>query len=338
MTPNHPVEFISPSETYNREMVQAVQEAREWVLNWYDERARQTNPAIGKPYVTPEQLQTIHDRLAHVKVITGDDPDFQLLNHTMRSKLHVAEHTPTSYKESLKEWLTTHDEQVEELKAVRKEGQTQAGCYYPEFEETIISLNENRIRYSNMHSQTDSPYRLVGEIKQVAIHELTHAATYETGLYDDIQEITDRLPKHNTYWDSPVEIQARLNELRYEHGLTPDQNFTPEQVQQLHRESIFQDQRTHQKIDQSDPKGINSNGPHSFTVKAYDPDLFDRYTEADMQQLLNEVACTRPLEELDEEHRSAHPDRMSEHQLACQPQAKSSQHYTPGHGYHHRMG
>ena len=103
MKPSKPIEFISPKETYTPAVERAVNEARAWVLNWYNERAKLTNPATGKPFVSEEQLATIHERLANVKVITGGNFDTQLFNSVIRGKVHIQNHTPESFREKLRQ-------------------------------------------------------------------------------------------------------------------------------------------------------------------------------------------------------------------------------------------
>lgn len=319
MKPSKPIEFISPKETYTHAVEQAVNEARAWVLNWYNERAKLTNPATGKPFVSEEQLATIHERLANVKVITGGNFDTQLFNSVIRGKVHIQNHTPESFREKLRQAIPTHEEQIRLLQSDKANEVNRAGAYMYGFDESIICLDEKLIQHANLHCPEGDDYRLVGELKQAAIHELTHAATYEIGLDDDITLITDTMRDKHEYWDSTYEIRARLNELRYEHGMTPDQTLTPEQIQQLRQKSVNEDQRTIQKLDQYRQQGISDYDQIPQPIKAYDPSIFDRYTDTQVEQLINEVASTRPIDLLDDEHRGAHPDRMPERQIAYQP-------------------
>lgn len=132
MKPDKSLEFVSAPSTYNDAYKQAIQEARQWVLDWYDKRATRTNPATGKPFVSQEQLQQIHDRLAHVKVITGKDSYVQLMNLIVRGKIKDGELSFEEVKQAdSEEEEMSHEEQINLVQQYKQTAKRLVDSTYP---------------------------------------------------------------------------------------------------------------------------------------------------------------------------------------------------------------
>lgn len=339
MKPDKSLEFVSAPSTYNDAYKQAIQEARQWVLDWYDKRATRTNPATGKPFVSQEQLQQIHDRLAHVKVITGKDSYVQLMNLIVRGKIKDGELSFEEVKQTdSQEEEMSHEEQINLVQQYKQYSKKIGGFYIPDLGETVIAINDDTILRGNLQYDKTKFQQVCGNIKQIAVHELSHAATFDSELNDPMEAILTDGRELIDYWDNPDEVRSRLNEFRLNMGLTPDQFVTPEQVQQMRQESFNNDQRSKQQIDQLNKTKIKTYDQLPFDIKGYDPVLFKRYSDTDIQQMLNEVAQNRSLDELDAEHAQAAPDRVASHRFAMQTPSQNEATRTQSRQYHHRLG
>jgi hypothetical protein len=100
----------------------------------------------------------------------------------------------------------------------------------------------------NKRQNLVSKYIDPSKIKTTAIHEGTHGFTDGNVLIDDYKnmlqkpfDLTDYSPRlsdgtykrHDDYLLEPAEIYARINEIRYENNIKPDEIITPEKVNEI---------------------------------------------------------------------------------------------------------
>jgi len=143
-----------------------------------------------------------------------------------------------------------------------------AGQYFP---------LENEVRYR------------AGINNDIRIHELTHARDRVSQLFNDgnVGKINDILkdgnfksanPSVHKYWDKPLEINARLNQFRYNLGVKPDEVIDQKRLDEL----IY--------------------GPNSVGIKKSPGNSNDkwlnRYNDKTKIRLLNEVAQNNQLQSI----------------------------------------
>ena len=269
-----------------------IQNAIKWVRSWYDKRYQQKDTK-GMPYLTDTEYALIQNRLDDIEVIVSKYPLLTLYQEVIEGRLHLRKSLPDGYA------LTET-----ETKALMDFSKDMIGMYSPLLREPAIFLNPEELLNSNLHWTQNEGNTIHGSLAKSVVHEATHAAT--SGFLNIDQTISNITGQNNNgqsvdYYDLPVEIYARISELRFMINADPSHVFTIDEIKEL-RKKAEKDQKLYSKeIKAIGKKNISDLQQLPLNGKILDHQIFTRYTDEQIMHLLNDTAC-RMSKDLDEEH------------------------------------
>lgn len=317
------IQYMGSAQHLPAVQKQAIETGVQWVRAWYTARAQELGPD-GKPYLSEDQLNTVLKRLDNLRVYCGHDPLGELANDLNKGKIHF---TPAS----LKYYDTTTL-----LNDITRERHNPdiLGAHCWAVSEPHICLNatgiDAQIQQYQQRQKDVRPYSLT----EITIHELTHLvetnpkelvhiqqihAQYsgkERGLLDplalDESNLTNAM--FSGYKDSPLEIHARMNVMRYQFGINPNQHVGYEELLRM-RESFKETKQADPQLRQQfTPNDVYGNGPiQQMPVDHY---IIESYPIPELKRYFNEVSQDITRDQLmEEEHREAHPDTKEKNTL-----------------------
>ena len=197
------------------EAQKSLKQANDWMDNWYNDP------------ITKQKIKEVSSRFG-----PNSYNEEQLLEN-IKNK---------NYKSSFEANLNKLDNLLDGNPRVHKGNYGVSGYY--------LDFYKDQSKRQNLVDKYISP----DMIASTAIHEGNHGLTDGNLLirgYEDILQspfdTTNFKPrlndgsfeKHSDYLLDPTEINARISEIRYEHGLRPGENLTPERVETIINKGLF---------------------------------------------------------------------------------------------------
>lgn len=269
-----------------------IQRALDWVRSWYEGRYKRKD-ANGKPYLSGTEYALIQNRLDNLKVIISKYPLLTLYQDVLDSKLHFHKSLPADYELTEKE-----------ANALKELSKGMIGMYSPLLREPAVFLNPEELLDSNLHWVKNEGNTIHGSLAKAAVHEITHAATTGFTRQEDAVKHSIKSPsfqQSNEYYDLPVEVYARIAELRYNLNADPSHVFTIEEIRQFRNKAEKDHKQYTKDIKSVGKKKIQTLEQLPLDGKLLDHQLFSRYSDEEIMHLLNDTAC-RELQDLDREH------------------------------------
>lgn len=268
---------------------EAIQGGIAWLHNWYSERAKMIRQN-GEPFMSAEIRDKIAERLSNLKIFGGDQVVENIQEGIAKGELHPTPLGVDSWKDDkYLDNLRKHTKNIDHM-----------GATWQNIEEKPIYLNEEHIEANQKlgYTSKDKLIGVIGPIDELAVHEATHASDIDQQNTDRIGYITDT-DILSSYRNQPREIYARLNNLRYRLQVSPTKVFTVEEVAELRKKcekdmKYFEQKRNDPTVDIQ--QLVKEPG------RLYDDMLFDRFSDEQICNLLNNVAQHRQSNQLDELH------------------------------------
>lgn len=256
----------SQDSTLSAEQKAAIEDGANWVCDWYQQRK-----ASGNFTELPEapEFEEVMSRAQNVQVMVADDMYASLEQALERGELH--------FRDEILLMCGSQEMALEALKKANQSkresaianGQVLGGINVSRYvEEPVIVLNQKVMESLGPE-----------EIKSVMVHETTHAAGATTSEQMLAMIHGDLGSSFDAYADSPREMYARLMQLRQHFGLAPDKECSEEDVSRM-REAC---EKRHNDF-------IKENGEDKEVPEYIDFMMFDRYSEQEIQLLLNYTA------------------------------------------------
>lgn len=292
------------------EWTSQVQQSMNWIRQWYAGRVdHDYDPLIEASSFDWKDYQAAMQKLDHVWLCAEPGGIAFLEKAMQEGRLRLE--APVSVLEDygLRSDGTVIDR--DRFEAAFALDERTGGVTIPIFQDPVIILHVDQIKQDQQHG-------MPVYVEDLLVHELTH------GLCLHHAEMMAGLGSANqdAYWDSGVEVYARLNELRAHFGLDPTKQITADDVARLRRQYKGEMADFLQHRSELDPSGSYARG--GMELKLHDQlprvfsasDLFNQYTDQELVRLLNSVTQRRPLDDLDREH--SRESLLSNDRLAMQ--------------------
>ena len=195
----------------------------------------------------------------------------------------------------------------------------------------VTMFNSNNLAIQSTDEKRIHPLL---DLADIVSHEVAHLIDYRIGASDQIDQFMTFETNHSTdsYWDTNKEIYARIANFRQNFGIDPTHTYTEEEVFDLRMRYLDEVIKLQKELDQNPQLGKSIEDIDRFYLRnrSLDYQIFERYTDKEIRDLLNNTASVTPqrdFDQLGEIHAEAYADqpRLAQYPTQSIPQTHQEQ-------------
>lgn len=315
------IQFMGEANALPDSLKQNILHGVAFTSRWYQNR----------PGLTDTQRAAVADLLQNLRIYCSADPMTEVANDIVNGTLKA--------DRPFTQWCKEHPGQIMENQEQTLE--VAGGYVSPLIKDPVVMIcSENLLKAQNiaLGNPDSKDIQSLMDFADIVSHELAHLVDFKIGVSDQLDQYMTFETNHATdpYWDNNKEIYARLANFRQNFHIDPTHVYTEEEVFDLRMHYIDEVIQLQKEL-QSNPtesKTIDEIDRFDLRHRSLDQQLFERYTDQEIRDLLNNTAYgtgTRDLDSLDNIHAEAVADQPQVAQVAPPPTRNNEQTLTTQH-------